>query len=226
MATDGLKADSYREWITKSIEIDDFTNILFSNFVVGTPAFGTSKKERNLYDHYGFINEMDYDKLYHDLFDGVAEFHSVPKYSDLKDKILHHAWLNFVTMPETVSECCYFYSCDKGNDKLYKAKFINKSTKGMKQEEKSNLSKAKEKLVVINQFFSHIRNGFAHGCFSIKMQKEECYYIIQDESPNGFISARIVLLKTTFEKIINYLDEREKQLIEMKGEKSGANTNS
>lgn len=74
MAKNGLDASGYRGWISDSIEIDEFTNKLFSEFVIGTPAYGLSKKERGFYEYYKYKNMSDYEQLKSNLVGSIPFF--------------------------------------------------------------------------------------------------------------------------------------------------------
>lgn len=53
----------------------------------------------------------------------------------------------------------------------------------------------------------------AHGCFLSIERNSEVYYIIQDESTDGIISARMILKQDTLQKWIDYLFQRERTII-------------
>ena len=66
--------------------------------------------------------------------------------------------------------------------------------------------------VEIEKLFYHLRNGLAHGCFSSFKQNGEVYYIIQDESKDDMISARMVLKRKTLQSWIDYLKDRKENI--------------
>lgn len=169
MAKNGLNAANYRGWIDETINIDERLNRIFSNFVIGTPAFDLSKKGRGLYDYYEYQEVSDYKILQNDLISGI-EFN--------------------------------FYE--------------NYSAKGKRKEKILSNSECKKIAVAIDKLFYHIRNGFAHGCYTYKEQNQERFYIIQDENKDKFISARIILKESTFEKWIYYFQKR-KELLKKEG---------
>lgn len=215
MAKNGLDATSYRGWISSDIAIDEFTNLLFSEFVIGTPAFGLSQKGRDLYNYYEFRSTADYDKLKFDLI-GSIPFSSFDTYEKLKDGILIDIDMNFANQPPTIlSEKIYIYAGSVSDNKFYKRYFSTTvSTKGKNKETRQSEAITRKNTIEVEKLFYHLRNGLAHGCFSVCKQDEEVYYVIQDESNDGIISARMVLKANTLQSWIDYLKARKESISE------------
>lgn len=213
MAKNGLDATSYRGWILNNIEIDEFTNLLFSEFVIGTPAFNLSQKGRDLYSYYEFKTIADYDKLKLDLI-GSIPFSSFETYEKLKDGISNDIDMNFTNHPPVVlNEKIYMYAGSVRDNKFYKQYFITTgSTKGKNIDTIHSEALTKKNIVDVEKLFYHLRNGLAHGCFSAFEQNGNVYYIIQDESNDGIISARMVLEANTLQTWIDYLKVRKETI--------------
>lgn len=209
MAKNGLDATSYRGWISNNIEIDGFTNLLFSEFVIGTPAFDLSQKGRDLYGYYEFKTIAEYDQLKIDLI-GSIPFVSFETYEKLKDGILIDTDINFSNqIPQILVEKIYIYTGTISDSNFYKRYF--KSSVSTKGKDKSTIqaeAMKRKNAVEIEKLFYHLRNGLAHGCFSVFEQTGEVYYVIQDDS-NNLISARIVLKQATLQLWIDYLKARK-----------------
>lgn len=110
MAKKGLNATDYRGWIQNDIEIHGFTTQLFSEFVIGTPAFGLSKKGRDLYEYYKYNVITDYNKLKKDLV-GEIPFNSYETYEILKQEITKDDNMNFKNdISDALVEAIYIYS--------------------------------------------------------------------------------------------------------------------
>ncbi len=217
MAKNGLNATNYRGWIDETINIDERLNSIFSNFVIGTPAFGLSKKGRGLYDYYEYQDVSDYHILKNDLIFGI-DFNFYEKYEQLKNALLADNCFDFKNeLPDILKEGIHIYSGNNNESKFYNEYFKdeNYSAKGKRKEKISSDSECKKIAVAIDKLFYHIRNGLAHGCYTYKEQNEERFYIIQDEK-NDLISARIILKESTFEKWIYYFQKR-KELLKKEG---------
>lgn len=214
MAKNGLEATTYRGWIDANIEIDEDLKILMSEYVIGTPAYGLSKKERGLYNYYRYDNLSDYILLQKDLLEGIA-FNYFETYEKLKDALLLDDDINFSSkLPEQLIETIYIYIGDTYNSKFYKAYFKSEdSQKGKKKSEISEVSEQKKVAVAIDKLFYHMRNSLAHGCFAL-VQQDKRFIVLQDETEDPFVSARIVLSVDRVKKWIKYLVERRKKLEE------------
>ena len=212
MAKNGLDATNYRGWISPDICIDEFTNELISEFVLGTPAYDLSKKSHGLYDYYGYKEMDDYRLLKSDLLQKVS-LEVATTYEQLKDRILASNSINFTnTIPDNLSEIIYMYTDDASDNKFFKNYFYVQSTSRGKSKLTIQSEKiCKENVVIVERLFFHLRNGLAHGCFSIVTKDNETYYIIQDESGNQ-ISARMILKKSTLQAWIDYFHKRRAQI--------------
>lgn len=218
MAKNGLNAANYRGWIDETINIDERLNRIFSNFVIGTPAFDLSKKGRGLYDYYEYQEVSDYKILQNDLISGI-EFNFHENYEQLKNAIIVDNFFDFKNeLPDILKEGILIYSGSNNDSKFYNEYFKdeNYSAKGKHKEQILSNSECKKIAVAIDKLFYHIRNGFAHGCYTYKEQNQERFYIIQDENKDKFISARIILKESTFEKWIYYFQKR-KELLKKEG---------
>lgn len=213
MAKNGLDATSYRGWISNNIEIDGFTNLLFSEFVIGTPAFNLSQKGRDLYEYYEFKTIAEYDQLKIDLI-GSIPFVSFETYEKLKDGISIDTDINFSNqIPQVLVEKIYIYTGTISDSNFYKRYF--KSSVSTKGKDKSTIkaeATGRKNTVEIEKIFYHLRNGLAHGCFSAFEQNGDIYYVIQDESNDGMISARMVLKENTLQTWIDYLKDRKETI--------------
>lgn len=196
----------YRGWISRDIDIDVFTNQIFSELVLGTPAYNRSSKGRDLYDYYAYHNPGDYASLKQDLF-GEVDFHSFSAYKDLRTEMLKNKNANFCNaLPEILQETIYIFRGD-----VYKNKFCKNYFSQVATVARGQRKKEMENICDVERFFFHLRNGFAHGNFAIVEKSGKRYYVIQDES-NGQISARIILKQDTLQKWISYLYKRKKEL--------------
>lgn len=213
MSKPQIDVTEYRQWISKNIDIDTNTALLFSEFVLGTPAFGLSKKERNFYDYYQFQSITDYTQLRTDLL-GKIPFKTCETYKNLENELLTDNTINFsATIPDELTEKIYIYTGYPSSSKFLKNKFnLDSSTKGKKKIEIHDSTTEKKDAVAIEKLFYHLRNGLAHGGFSTLTKNNELYYIIQDESSNGFISARMILKLNTLLSWIEYLKNRKKTI--------------
>lgn len=210
MAKDGLDATVYRGWIDSTFTIDCKMNTLFSEFVVGSPAYGLSKKGRGLYDYYEYKSILDYEKLKNDLV-GNIDFQYFDTYQKLKNAILSESAMNFTSrLPSTVGEHIFIYVGIVSDSDFFNAffKHSESNTQIKTKEIIMQESEAKKAAVAIDKLFYHIRNGLAHGCYTIISQDGENYCVIQDESRDGFISARIILKLSTFNMWIEYLQKK------------------
>lgn len=71
--------------MSKNIHIDDFTKILFEEFVLGTPAFDMSEKGRSFYEYYKYKKIDDFYKIKCDLI-GNIEFNHMETINELNEK--------------------------------------------------------------------------------------------------------------------------------------------
>lgn len=116
------------------------------------------------------------------------------------------------TAPERLVEKIYIYTGRVSDSKFYKEQYKTAaSTNGKSSMEIQSEKKAKETAVAMDKLFSHIRNSFAHGCFSVVDYRNERYYILQDES-NDYISARMILKKDTLQSWIACLHDRKAEI--------------
>lgn len=208
----GLDATNYRGWISPDIHIDEFTNLLISEFVLGTPAYNLSKKSHGLYDYYGYKKISDYEKLKKDLLQTI-HMEASPNYENLRDAILGNNSINFTdSIPISLAEMIYMYIDDVSKNKYFKRYFHEEPTsKGKSNATRKAEKNSKENVVIVERLFFHLRNSFAHGCFSIADRGGEVYYIIQDEK-NGVISARMVLKQSTLQAWIEYFHKRRAEI--------------
>lgn len=202
---DGLKIDDYLSWIDKTIEFDDFMKTIYSELVIGTPAYGVSKKGKNLIDYYGFRNIDDYPNLFNELFKNISDFKSFDTLEKLKNGLSNHNLLSFKEyIPSNLQECVYMYTGKPTDNKFYK-ECVKKYIKNMGSTKKE--VEVKKYISDIDKFFSHIRNCFAHGSYATVEENNNTFFILQDDNKK-FISARMILKKSTIEDIITYLNKR------------------
>ena len=202
---DGLKIDDYLLWIDETIEFDEFMKTIYSELVIGTPAYGVSKKGRNLIDYYGFKNMNDYPKLFNDLFGYISDFKSFDTLEKLKNGLLKHALLSFKKdIPSNLQECVYMHTGKPTENKFYK-EYVEKQIINIGSTTRE--VEIKRKISDIDKFFSHIRNCFAHGSYAVVEENNNTFFILQDDNKN-YISARMILKKSTIENIIKYLNKR------------------
>lgn len=212
MAKNGLDAKDYSGWIINNIEIDEFTKQLFSEFVIGTPAYNLSQKGRDLYEFYEFKTIADYDKLKSDLI-GAIPFYTFETYEKLGNGIIGDTDINFSIQPPVLwIEKIYIYTGTISDNNFYKQYFKTLvSTKGKDKATIQAEAAGRKNTIEIEKLFYHLRNGFAHGCFSIFEQNGDVYYVIQDES-GDVISARMVLKASTLQAWIDYLKARKESI--------------
>ena len=217
MASNGLNAKEYRDWIDNSIELSDTIVLLFSQFVVGTPAYGLSKKGRDLYSHFGYKELLDYMRLKEYLLDGI-EFKCCERYEELKDEILNDELMNFnLEFSQPLVEKIFIFSGKFSDSSFYKDFFKNdekgKEKEKIPPEKRKIQSQQKKTVVAIDKLFYHIRNALAHGCFSVVKSGDNEYLVLQDEYNNN-ISARMIIKTETLLKWIEFFQEREKSLFD------------
>lgn len=212
MPKKGLDATSYRGWIASNIEIDEFTKQLFSEFVLGTPAYNLSQKGRDLFEYYEFKTIPDYDKLKSDLI-GAIPFSAFETYEKLENGIIGDADINFSNqLPAALIEKIYIYTGNVSDNNFYKQYFkTSVSTKGKDKSTIQSEATGRKNTIEIEKLFYHLRNGLAHGCFSAFEQNGDVYYIIQDES-GDVISARMVLKASTLQAWMDYLKARKESI--------------
>ena len=212
MAQNGLEATAYRGWISTNIEIDEFTRQLFSEFVIGTPSFDLSRKGRDLYTYYEFKTIADYIKLKNDLV-GSIPFYPFETYEGLKNGIIADQDIGLRDkFTANLVEKIYIYTGSVSDSKFYQRYFkLHVSTKGKTMKTIQTEALDRKNIVEIEKLFYHLRNGLAHGCFSVFEQNGDTYYVIQDESSNS-ISARIVLKQTTLQIWMDYLRTRKETI--------------
>ena len=213
MAKNGLDATNYRAWIDHNIVIDDFTKELFEEFVLGTPAFGLSKKGRNLYDYYGYKTTEDYISLKSSLINEIP-LNVFDTYEKLKNAFLKDSTVSFLELNKIIlSETIYMYIGTPSDSKFYKEYFEPiTSAKGKTRETQKQESDEKKNIVAMEKLFYHLRNGLAHGCYTIVEQNNERYYIIQDEGKNMQLSARMILKSSTLRLWISVLRKRKESI--------------
>ncbi len=212
MAVNGLKADTYRGWIDKSITIDKALNTIYSNYVVGTPAFDCSIKGRDLYSFYGIKTGADYRLLFSELL-GTHDITFCEDYDSVKQAIVSDSKKNFTnTFPRDIEEWFCYYTGRPAGGKLYltiaQDQSVNPNPPTWTADEK-------RATVNVDMLFRHIRNSFAHGGFTFIEKDEERFYVLQDESC-GCISARMIVKQSTLEKWMGILDQKRAQFIKNK----------
>lgn len=67
---------------------------------------------------------------------------------------------------------------------------------------------------ILMQFFSHVRNCFAHNRFAIKPHKDDWLFILEDVSRDKKVSARMILKKSTLLRWIEIIEGGEKSFKE------------
>lgn len=207
----GLQAEGHSRWIDRGIAVDDDTKILVEEFLVGTPSCDLSRKGRDLFGFYKYTQVEDYMTLWNALVERVSDTALFKKYQDLGESLLSHDWLGFTNLPKRISEAIYLYISDNERDKLYRRYFSDLPPVENKASNKDRKRAAEQKktIVQVNQLFYHLRNSLAHGCFSKLKQDNEVFYVFQDENKDHFISARMVLSRSTLMKWIALLKDRK-----------------
>jgi len=211
MAKNGLDASNYRGWIDKTIEFSHDLSILFSEFVVGTPAYGLSAKGRSLHDYYNYDSISDYDQLKKEMLSSV-DFQPFEKYEELKKALINHNILSFSNkVPLTTDEYVYIYVGTVSDSKFYQAYFKGETNinKGKKNEIRQQEALQRRITVAVDKLFYHLRNALAHGYFVRFDQDDTKMIVLQDESNDGSISARMVLKMDTLKEWIEYLKMRK-----------------
>jgi len=201
MATNGLDATMYRGWIDESISLSPQLQRLFSEYVIGTPAYGLSYKGRDLYSYYGYQSVEDYELLYNELLNEI-DFQAFEKYEELKKSILSDDLLSFTnSLPIINQERIFIVSGTVSDSKFFKKYFKVEETKGMKKEHIQAEAMLRKKTVAIDKMFYHIRNGLAHGRYSC-IDGRGGYIVLQDEN-NNMISARAIV---SLDRMIGWID--------------------
>lgn len=215
MAKNGLSAEEYRGWIDSSITIDGDIKDYISEFLLGSPAFGLSKKGRSLYEYYGYKNANDYESLLIDLTNGI-DFQCFEKYEELKIAIVGSDNACFRNdLPSELIEFIYMYTGKVSDSDFYKRYFKTEIiSKGKKKEKLQAEAKQRKSVVCADKLFYHLRNGLAHGCYSITKYRGETFLVLQDETKDKYISARMVLKCSTLTRWIHYLENRAENTID------------
>ncbi len=229
MAKNGLDASTYSGWIDQTIQFCPDLSILFSEFVVGTPAYGLSVKGRSLHDYYNYDSISDYDHLKTKMLSNV-DFQPFEKYEELKEALINHNILSFSNkVPLVTDEYVYIYAGTVSDSKFYQAYFKGEMNlnKGKKNEIRQQEALQRRITVAIDKLFYHLRNALAHGYFVCFEQEDTKMIVLQDESRDGSISARMILKMNTLKEWIEYLKMRKTAINNNKntGENNHAPTN-
>lgn len=210
MAKHGLEAQYFRNWIDDSITVEGMLGTILSEFVIGTPAYNISRKGRDLFLFYNLNMMSKYQALKDELIKDL-DFKSFEKYELLKDALINNPQVLFNVIPDTLEEAIYMYIGNITDNKFYKNYF--KTTAGEETTEKKKTreeitacASLKRSVVETERIFAHVRNGVAHGCFAICRKGTEAFYIIQDETPDGVISARIIISEKRLERWLVLLE--------------------
>ena len=211
MAKDGLIATSYSKWLEHPITIDETIKQFIEFFVIRTPSFKLSHRERNLYSYYRCTTPDDYVQLWNSLCLGIEDKCCKEKYGQLKTELLAHKWLCFDDIPTDIEEAIYMVVGKYSEDELYKAFFSSLpaiQSKGKKKEEIETEANRKHSIAYVNTLFRHIRNSFAHGCFALIENDNDTFFIFQDEDRDHRMSARIVVTERRLESWIELLNKQ------------------
>lgn len=215
MTNDGMLAKNYSAWIDLDITLDPTTKLLVENYVIGSPAFGLSQKGRDLYTYYHFQNQKEYLQLWEDMCKDLPDCYCADNYGDLKNKLTDHEWLSFNQMPTDVTEAIYIYVGTHTDDKLFKEHFsaLTVKSNGKNNNMRQQAANDCKRIAYVDKLLSHIRNSFAHGQYSILENESDAYYILQDVSKNGCISARMVLTATRLKSWIDLFEQKRQNYI-------------
>jgi hypothetical protein len=211
---EAMKAEQYSNWINKDITIDDELRSYYEMFLVGTPAWGLSRKGRDLYDYYQYRTVDEYAVLFAQLVERISDIGFYESYPDLGEALLKHKWLGFIEQPTDVTEAIHIYIGKYQDDELYKNHFMDLPAVENKgpNDERHEATEKKRKIAYTNQIFRHLRNSLAHGQVAVLTCEKGKFYIFQDENGKHNISARIIIQRSTLEKWITILHDRKDKI--------------
>lgn len=212
----GMQAKDYSDWIDSNIEMNTAEKKLMESYVLGSPSSGLSWKGRSLYSYYCFQDFKDYTVLWGKMREGIADCVCVKTYVQLEEKIREHPWLTFNERPSDITETIYMYVGDYKQDQLFKEHFSDRIVKnsGKTNAERKNEADKNKKIAYVDRMLGHVRNSFAHGCYASLNQNNEIYYILQDVTKDGIISARIIVTLSRLRNWIEILEQKRRAYIE------------
>lgn len=212
MAKDGLLASVNSGWIDRSdYRIDSFTVEMFENFVLGTPSVDISEKGRDLYTVYSLIEPSSYKLLWKKLTDGISECLIGKSAKEVKELINKSTILNYSTIPAKLTEAiCIQVPEAYQADELYRKHFLTLpaiSSKGKNNIDRHKDAEERRTVSYVNRLFRHIRNSLAHGRFAIADSEGDEYYILQDVSNQGEVSARMIIRQSRLKEWMSLLKQ-------------------